>query len=122
MEWSEPGIVVGAKRYGETDIIIEVLTEGRGRHLGLVRGGRSRRSRPFLQPGNTLELTWRARLHEHLGNFRAEPLVERSSAITATGLGAFGLQLAAAHLRLLPERDPHPRLFHALTAMLDCFD
>ncbi len=122
MEWSEPGIVVGARRYGETDVIIEVMTEGHGRHLGLVRGGRSRRTRPFLQPGNTLELTWRARLHEHLGNFRAEPLVERSAGISATGMGAFGLNLAAAHLRLLPERDPHPRLYHALEALLDCFD
>ena len=122
MEWTEPGIVIGARRYGEADIILEALTEGRGRHLGLVRGGRSRRLRPFLQPGNTLQVTWRARLHEHLGNFRVEPLVERSFELTATGMGAFGLQLATAHLRLLPERDPHPRLFHALAALIDRFD
>ena len=30
----------------------------------------------MLQAGNTLALTWRARLHEHLGNFRAEPVTE----------------------------------------------
>src|SRR5688500_16489943 len=111
MEWSEHGIIVGTRRHGENDTILEVVTEARGRHLGLVRGGRSRRQRPILQPGNIVSLTWRARLDEHLGNFRVEPVLERSSALTATRPGAYGLALAAAHLRLLPERDPHPRLY-----------
>ena len=122
MEWSEEGIVIATRRHGETDIILEVVTAERGRHLGLVKGGRSRRIRPILQPGNTLVLTWRARLHEHLGNFRAEPVTERSVGLMNSSVGSFGLALAAAHLRLLPERDPHPRLFHAFAAMLDCFD
>ena len=122
MEWSEAGIVVGTRRHGETDIILEAMTAAHGRHLGLVKGGRSRRMRPVLQAGNTLQLTWRARLHEHLGNYRAEPLIERSAGLMASRLGAFGLTLAGTHLRLLPERDPHPRLYEALAVMLDCFD
>jgi DNA repair protein RecO (recombination protein O) len=40
----------------------------------------------------------------------------------ASAVGAFGFALAAEHLRLLPERDPHPRLFEALGLMLDSFD
>lgn len=119
MEWSAEGIVVGARRHGEADVIVEVMTVGHGRHLGLVKGGRSRTLRPILQPGNTLSLTWRARLHEHLGNFRAEALIERSARLMASPLGAFGLALAGTHLRLIPERDPHPRLYDALAAMLD---
>ena len=122
MEWSEHGIVTATRRHGETDMIIEVLTAGHGRHMGLVKGGRSRRLRPILQAGNTLALTWRARLHEHLGNFRAEPVTERSAALMASSVGAFGLALAAAHLRLLPERDPHPRLYEALASLLDALD
>jgi DNA repair protein RecO (recombination protein O) len=122
MEWSEDGIAVGARRHGETDVILEVLTAGHGRHMGLVKGGRGRKLRPVLQAGNTLALTWRARLHEHLGNFRVEPVTERSSRLMASPIGAFGLALAGAHLRLLPERDPHPRLYEALGVMLDHFD
>jgi len=122
MEWSEEGIVVGTRRHGETDVILEVLTAGHGRHLGLVKGGRSRKQRPVLQAGNTLSLVWRARLHEHLGNFRAEPVAERSSRLMASPVGAFGLALAGAHLRLLPERDPHPRLYEALALLLDRLD
>jgi DNA repair protein RecO (recombination protein O) len=122
MEWSEEGIAVGTRRLGETDVILEVLAPGHGRHMGLVKGGRGRKLRPVLQPGNTLALTWRARLHEHLGNFRVEPVTERSSRLMASPVGAFGLALAGAHLRLLPERDPHPRLYEALAVMLDHFD
>ena len=122
MEWSEEGIVVATRRPGEADVILEVVTAGHGRPLGLVKGGRSRRLRPVVQPGNTLALTWRARLHEHLGNFRVEPVSERSVALMTSAVGAFGLALAAAHLRLLPERDPHPRLYEALAALLDHFD
>jgi DNA repair protein RecO (recombination protein O) len=122
MEWTEHGIVTATRRHGETDVIIEVLTAGHGRHLGLVKGGRSRRLRPMLQAGNTLSLVWRARLHEHLGNFRAEPVTERSAALMGSSVGAFGLALAAAHLRLLPERDPHPRLYDALAGLLDALD
>jgi DNA repair protein RecO (recombination protein O) len=121
MEWSEHGNRGRTRRHGETDIILEVVTESRGRHLGLVRGGRSRRLRPVLQPGNTLALTWRARLHEHLGTStwnrwwsEAGPSSPPARRIRA-GAGA-------AHLRLLPERDPHPRLFAALSTLLDNFD
>lgn len=119
MEWSEDAIVLGARRHAENDVILEVMTRARGRHLGLVRGGRSRRQRPHLQPGNTLRVTWRARLDEHLGNFRAEPVTERAGLLMASGRAACGIQLAAAHLRLLAERDPHPRLYDALAVVAD---
>lgn len=122
MEWSEQAIVLGSRRHGESDIILEVMTRGRGRHLGLVRGGRSRRQRPLLQPGNTLAITWRARLDEHLGNFRAEPVTERTALLMSSGIAAFGIQLAAAHLRLLAERDPHPRLYDALAVVVDALE
>ncbi len=50
MDWSDEGIFLSAKPLGEANMVAEVLTLGHGRHLGLVRGGRSRRMRPLLQP------------------------------------------------------------------------
>lgn len=119
MHWSDEGIVLATRRHGETSLILELMTVAHGRHLGLVRGGRSRRSRPFLQPGNTLAARWRARLDEHLGNYAVEPTVERASRLMAGALGVYGLQVLTALLRLLPERDPHPALYTALSAILD---
>ena len=74
MEWADEAIILGTRRHGETSAILEVMTGAHGRHLGLVRGGRSRRMQPLLQPGNRVELHWRARLDEHLGLYQVEPL------------------------------------------------
>ena len=119
MKWTDEAIILGTRRHGETSVILELMTAAHGRHLGLVRGGRSRQRRSFLQPGNSLSATWRARLDEHLGNFTVEPIAERASRLMEEASGVYGLQLLAALLRLVPERDPQPRLYGALAAILD---
>jgi DNA repair protein RecO (recombination protein O) len=121
MQWTDEGIVVGTRRHGETSIIIELMTRSHGRHLGLVRGGRSRRLRPVLQPGNTVLATWRARLDEQLGTYGVEPLVERAAGLMEIGPAIYGVQALAELVRLLPERDSHPRQFEQLAAILDAF-
>ncbi|RIY01342.1 DNA repair protein RecO [Aureimonas flava] len=122
MEWREEGIVLGVRRQGETSVVAEVMTRGRGRHLGLVRGGRSRRLQPVLQPGNTVDATWRARLDEHLGFMSVEPVTLRAARLMESAVGLYGIQLLAAHLRLLPERDAHPRLFDTLALIVEHLD
>lgn len=119
MQWQEEAIILGIRRHGETSVIAEVMTKGRGRHLGLVRGGRSRRLQPVLQPGNLVDVTWRARLDEHLGEFRIEPVRQRAAELMEHATSLYGLQSMAALLRLLPERDPHPHLYEALDIILD---
>lgn len=122
MEWRDEAIIIGTRRHGETSVILEVLTRGHGRHLGLVRGGRSRRMQPVLQAGNRVELVWRARLDEHLGTFQAEALELNAARFFASPVALQALQTLAAHLRLLPERDPHPGLFDAFRIALGEFD
>jgi DNA repair protein RecO (recombination protein O) len=119
MQWVDEGIILATRKHGETSLILELMTPAHGRHLGLVRGGRSRRLQPFLQAGNTVSVTWRARLDEHLGTLAAEPMTERASRLMEGALGIYGLQVLTALLRLLPERDPHPALYNALAVVLD---
>jgi len=119
MHWTDEGIILGTRRHGETSLIVELMTPSRGRHLGLVKGGRSRKLQAMLQPGNGVSATWRARLSEHLGNWTLEPVSSRAARLMSNAAGLYGVQLLAAHLRLLPERDPHPRLYTALGAILD---
>jgi DNA repair protein RecO (recombination protein O) len=52
MQWTDEGIVLGARPHGETSAILELMTRGHGRHLGLVRGGAGRRRRQVLQACN----------------------------------------------------------------------
>jgi DNA repair protein RecO (recombination protein O) len=122
MEWVDNGIILGTKRLGETSVIAEVMTLERGRHQGLVRGGRGTKMQPLLQTGNQVEVTWRARLDEHLGQFQIEPVAFHAARLMENMMALNGLQLLAAHLRLLPERDPHPQLYEASVAILEHFE
>jgi DNA repair protein RecO (recombination protein O) len=122
MQWTDEGIVLGARRYGETSVILELMTHERGRHLGLVRGGAGRRLRGVLQPGNSLRATWRARLDDHLGNYLVEGVNLRAAGFLSAAHAVHGVTHLAALCRLLAEREPHVRLHGALEAILDAFD
>jgi DNA repair protein RecO (recombination protein O) len=122
MEWTDEGIILGVRRHGETSAIVELMTPMRGRHLGLVRGGVSRRIKPYLQPGNSVRATWRARLDQHLGNYTIEGTALRADRLMASGAASYCMQTLAAHLRLLPERDQHLALYDALSLIVDHVD
>jgi DNA repair protein RecO (recombination protein O) len=122
MEWTDEGLVLGVRRHGEGSVIVELLTRGHGRHLGLVRGGTSARMRPLLQPGNTVRAVWRARLDEHLGNYALEGLLLRAAKLMTSAHAVYGVTHLAALARLLPERDPHEDIYEMIEAALDDFD
>ncbi|MDQ6438004.1 DNA repair protein RecO [Mesorhizobium sp. LHD-90] len=122
MEWRDEGIILGTRRHGETSVILEVMTRAHGRHLGMVRGGRSRKQQPVLQAGNRVDLVWRARLDEHLGTFQAEAIELNAARLFDSAAAVFGLQTIAAHLRLMPERDVHPALFETLAVLITHLD
>jgi DNA repair protein RecO (recombination protein O) len=122
MEWTSEGIVLGTRRHGEANAILELMTRGHGRHLGLVRGGAASRLRPVLQPGNSVRAVWRARLDEHLGNYGVEGLKLRAASLFAVPHGAYGVTHLSALCRLLPERDAHPAVYDALEIILDGLD
>jgi len=122
MQWTDEGIVLGIKRHGEANAILELMTREHGRHLGLVRGGFSSKLMPILQPGNSVSATWRARLDEHLGNFTVEPLASRAANFFLAPHAVYGVTHLAALMRLLPERDPHQGLHDELTTILDALD
>ena len=67
MRWSDEGIVLAARRHGESALLVHLLTREHGRHAGLVRGGQRPKARVAYQIGNRLLVTWSARLAEHLG-------------------------------------------------------
>ncbi len=122
MEWTDEGALLSVRPHGENAAIIEVFTEGHGRHAGVVRGGASRRMAPLLQPGAQLAVEWRARLEEHLGSYRVE--LKKSRTVTTMGerRTLYGLGATCAMLSFaLPEREPHPGLYGASMRLLDAF-
>jgi len=120
MEWSDDAIVLSSRAHGESGAILELLTRDHGRHMGLVRGGASRRIKPTLQPGNSVHVQWRARLEEHLGSFTCELARARAGELMDSrerlaGLNAFTSILNAA----MPEREAHAPVFVGGEILLD---
>lgn len=118
MEWRDEGVILSVRRHGETSAIAEILTAAHGRCLGLVRGGRSRALRPVLQTGNEVEVAWRARLEEQLGTYILEPLVLRAGVVMVEPFRLAGLATLAGLAQLLPEREPHRRIYEAMRLVL----
>ncbi len=122
MQWSDEAIILSVRPHAETAAVVELFTREHGRHLGLVHGGRSRKARPVLQPGNHVDVTWKARLVEHLGAVSVEArrgygveIMEDAAALTAlTALASLGHEM--------PERDPHPNLFEITLFVLGFLD
>lgn len=111
------------RRHGEHAAIIDVFTANHGRCAGVVRGGGGRRMAPVLQPGAQLDLTWQARLEEHLGSCRAEPLRSRTAAALSGRLALAGLNAVTGLLAFcLPEREALPELYLRSEQLLDLLE
>lgn len=123
IEWRDQGILLSSRRHGETSAIIDVFTPQQGRHSGVVRGGTSRKIAPILQPGAQLDVTWRARLDEHIGSYLVEPVRSRAAAALGDRMALAGLNAVTALLGFcLPEREPHAALYKSSEQLLDLLD
>lgn len=120
MEWRDEGLLLSVRRHGETSAIIEVLTAEHGRHAGLVHGGGGQKLGAVLQPGAQLALHWRARLEDHLGTYKVEPVRARAGIIMADRGRLAGLNATAAMiLATLPEREADPDFYARTVALAD---
>lgn len=120
MDWTDEGFVLGARKFGEADLIVSLLTRAHGRHAGLVKGGAGRRARGTYQTGNLVAAAWRARLAEHLGNYRCELARAHAAGLLSERLPLLALSSAATLIdATLPEREPHAEIFSGFAALLD---
>ncbi|HEX8401697.1 MAG TPA: recombination protein O N-terminal domain-containing protein [Allosphingosinicella sp.] len=111
-------IICAVRGHGEHGAIVRALTAEDGLQAGFVRGGRSRRLRPVLLPGNQVQAEYRARTDEQLAALTVELIHSRAP--------LFGEPLAAAAIdwatsltaAALPEGQAYPRLYHALDGLL----
>lgn len=119
MEWTDEGIVLAARKHGESAAIVQLLSRAHGRHAGLVHGGAGAKGRGVLQPGNRLRVTWRARLAEHLGTYSCEQLHSGAATLLDDPLRLAALSAVCALAEsALPEREPHPAVFDGLVALV----
>lgn len=119
MRLSSEAIVLSVRTHGEHDAIVRALTPGDGVRPGYVRGGRSRRLRPVLVPGNVIAAEWRARTEDQLAHLTAE-LVRSRAPLLGEPLAAAAIEWATVlTAAALPEAQPYPALFAGLSGLFD---
>lgn len=112
-------IVCAVRAHGEHGAILRALTHEAGLVAGYVRGGRSRRLRPILMPGNLVALELRVRTEEQLAGATVEMLASRAP-LLAEPLAAAAIDwVTSLTAATLPESQPYPALYAALSAVLD---
>ena len=115
-------IVVAVRAHGEHGAIVRALTPRDGVQAGYVRGGKSRRLRPVLVPGNLVQAEFRARTDEQLAYLSVEPVHSRAFLLSEP-LASAGIEWATALTACaLPEGQPYPRLYEGLGGLLDAIE
>lgn len=122
MHLNASAIVLAIRPHGESGAIVRALTSEAGMLAGYVRGGRSRRLRPVLQPGNVVLGDWRARTAEQLPALTVE-LVHSRAPMFREPLPAAAFDWATAlTAAVLPEGQAYPAVHSALGGMLDAVE
>ena len=117
-----PAIIVAVRAHGEHGAIVRALTPNDGLQAGYVRGGRSRRLRPVLVPGNLVEAEFRSRVEEQLAAATVE-LTHSRAPLLSEPLPAAGIEWVTALVAAaLPEGQPYPTLYDGLSGTLDAIE
>ena len=117
MHWSDEGIVINTKRYGENRLIASVLTRDHGRHLGLLR--QNPKTTLSFQPGCKMLVRWNARLEEHLGHWTSDIIYSPLVDILDNRLRLAALNSACALLEIsMPEREPHEDVYQSFETFI----
>ena len=117
MHLTATALVLTALPHGEHGAVVRVLTPADGVQPGYVRGGRSRRLRPVLQPGNVVAVELRSRVDEQLAAMTLELVTSRAALAFDRTHAAATEWLTTLTAATLGEGQPFPRLYAALDAL-----
>ncbi|MEM1196515.1 MAG: DNA repair protein RecO [Pseudomonadota bacterium] len=119
MKLRAPALVIASRPHAETAAIARLLTQEFGLVAAYIAGGRGRRMRAVMIPGNRVDMELSARSHTQLPFARLELIESRGPWLTEP-LPAAAIQWACAlTATALPERSPYPALYQALSGLLE---
>ena len=74
MNWIDEGYLISKNRYSENSLIAEIYTKNRGKVLGIIFGGTSKKIKNYLQIGNKLHVNYNSKSETRIGYFKIEIL------------------------------------------------
>ncbi len=122
MHLATTAIVCSLRQHGEHGAIARLLTAEVGLLAGYVRGGRSRRLRPVLVPGNIVAADFRARTVDQLAALTVE-LSHSRAPLLGEPLAAAAIDwVTTLTAATLPEGQPYPSVHSALDGLLQAIE
>lgn len=119
MNLRAPAILIASRPHGESAAIARLLTERHGLVAAYVAGGRGRKLRPVMIPGNLVAVELRSRSDSQLPFAKLELVTSRGPWMTEPLPAAAITWVCALTASALPERNPYPSLYSALEAVLE---
>jgi DNA repair protein RecO (recombination protein O) len=120
MKFSDQGIIISQKKYGENSLIVKVFSRDHGIYRGFVNSIKSSKSRSIFQIGNLISFEFRARNEDNLGQFAAVDLVK--SYCSNIMFDALKINCANSIFSIVDhcflERENHEKLFEKLQNFL----
>jgi len=111
-------LILSIRAHGEHGAVVRAFTAADGVQPGYVRGGRSRRLKPVLQPANQVLGEWRSRTADQLPQLTVE-LIHSRAPLFGEPLPAAALDwVTALTSAVLPEGQPFPALYDAVEGVL----
>lgn len=75
MKFSDQGIIINIKNYGENSAIVKILTQDHGIYCGFIKSIKSSKTKAIFQIGNFISFEYKTRLEENLGQFSRPDLI-----------------------------------------------
>ena len=123
MNWTDDAFVLSSKRYGESALIINLLTKNRGRYSGFLRSVNKKNMRSIIQPGNLVRVNWRSRIEESLGTYNLELIESSSSNFLYNPIHLLTLSsICSICNETLPERESFPTIYSDVYNLFTLFN
>ena len=122
MRADTPAIVCALRNHGEHGAVARLMTPDHGLQAAYVRGARGRRMRPVLIAGNLVQAHLAARTDAQLPQATLE-LVHSRGPLLSEPLPAAAIEwVTVLTATALPEGQPYPHLYEALSGLLDAIE
>lgn len=76
MNFSDQGLIINIKKYGENDAIVKIFSQKHGICRGYVKKINSKKQRSLFQIGNLISFEWKSRVEDGLGSFYYVDLIK----------------------------------------------
>lgn len=109
----DEGYVLSAKKYGEKSLIVTLLTKNKGKVVGFVSDGASKKNSGLFQMGNKIFFEASARLEENMRRLFRLELIEPNAVLMMSDIKKLELMTAVLPMmiKILNENDETHQLY-----------